>query len=116
MYKDFNSKGKLNIDTNFMTVADMPYLAVNHIKDVKNIFNNKIITNDYKTNGANIIRVRSWKPENQLSNTYDFNSYYHVNNDIFDTNNWKFYRWYYASNYSKETDLSLGFIEETTNN
>ena len=115
MYKDFNAKGRLNIDTNFMTVADMPYLAVNHIKDIKNIFNNKIITNDYKTNGANIIRIRSWKPENQSSNTYDFNSYYHVNNNIFDTNNWKFYRWYYSSNYSKERDLSLGFIEETTN-
>ena len=115
MYKDFNSKGKLNIDTNFMTVADMPYLAVNHIKDIKNIFNNKIITNDYKTNGANIIRIRSWKPENQHSNTYDFNTYYHVNNNIFDTNNWKLYNWYYDSNYSKQIDLSLGFKEETTN-
>ena len=115
MYKDFNSKGKLNIDTNFMTVADMPYLAVNHIKDIKNVFNNKIITNDYKTNGANIIRIRSWKPENQHSNTYDFNTYYHVNNNIFDTNNWKLYNWYYDSNYSKQIDLSLGFKEETTN-
>lgn len=115
MYKDFNKRGKLNIDTNFMTVADMPYLAVNHIKDIKNIFNNKIITNDYKTNGANIIRIRSWKPENQSSNTYDFNTYYHVNNNIFDTNNWKLYNWYYDSNYSKEIDLSLGFKEETTN-
>ncbi|MBW5410497.1 hypothetical protein E6A50_08965, partial [Brachyspira hampsonii] len=58
MYKDFNAKGKLSIDTNFMTAADMPYLAVNHIKGIRNIFNNKIITNDYKTNGANIIRIR----------------------------------------------------------
>ena len=116
MYKDFNSKGELNINNNFMTVADMPYLAVGHIKGIKNIFNNKIITNDYKTNGANIIRIKSWKPENQKLNTYDFDTYYHVNNgNIFDTNNWQLYNWHYDSNYSEPIDLYLGFKEETTN-
>ena len=112
MYKDFNSKGRLTINTNFMTVADMPYLATRHIKGIKNRFNNKIITNDYKTNGANIIRIRSWKPEKQNSNTYDFNTYYHVKNNILNTNNWKLYKWNYENNYSKEIDLSLGFNEE----
>ncbi|MEI0604780.1 membrane protein insertase YidC [Brachyspira alvinipulli] len=109
MYKDFNSRGIVKLNTNFMTVADMPYMAVKHIENIKNPFNNKLITNDYKTNGANIIRIKSWKPENQGENSYDFDTYYHVKNNIFDTNNWKFYKWYCQSNYSKETDLSAGF-------
>ncbi|WP_297203977.1 YidC/Oxa1 family membrane protein insertase [uncultured Brachyspira sp.] len=109
MYKDFNSRGKIKLNTNFMTVADMPYLAAKHIDNIKNPFNNKLITNDYKTNGANIVRIRSWKPENQERNSYDFDTYYHVHDNIFNINNWKLYQWYPKSNYSKEIDLSLGF-------
>ena len=109
MYKDFNSRGEISLNTNFMTVADMPYMAVNHIDHIKNPFNNKLITNDYKTNGANIIRIKSWKPEKQGKTSYDFDTYYHVKDNIFDTNNWKFYQWYDQSNYSEEIDISIGF-------
>ncbi len=61
IYKDFNSRGELIIDTNFSTVADVPYLVTKHIHNIRNPFNNKIITNDYKTNGAYIIFSKEWQ-------------------------------------------------------
>ncbi|WP_288680825.1 YidC/Oxa1 family membrane protein insertase [uncultured Brachyspira sp.] len=91
MYKDFNSKGEIKIDTNFMTIADTPYLATKHIPNIQNPFNNKLITNDYKTNGAYIINFSgaTWVIDNQFSNAYNINYYYHVKDNIFDINNWK---------------------------
>ena len=89
LYKDFNARGEIKIDTNFMTIADTPYLATKHIPNIKNQFNNKLITNDYKTNGAYIIMPNSLEPSQQFSNRYNFNVYYHVKDNIFDINNWK---------------------------
>ena len=89
LYKDFNARGGIKIDTNFMTIADTPYLATKHIQNIKNPFNNKLITNDYKTNGAYIIMPNSLEPSKQFSNRYNFNVYYHVKDNIFDINNWK---------------------------
>ena len=89
MYKDFNSKGEIKIETNFMTIADMPYLATKHIPNIKNPFNNKLITNDYKNKGVYLVDVNTWKSEGQFSNRYNFNEYYHVKENIFDINNWK---------------------------
>ena len=89
LYKDFNARGEIKIDTNFMTIADTPYLATKHIQNIKNPFNNKLITNDYKTNGAYIIMPNSLEPSKQFSNRYNFNVYYHVKDNIFDINNWK---------------------------
>ena len=63
--KDFNSRGNIAKNGDFMTIADMTYLATKHIPNIKNPFNNKLITNDYKTNGANIILFNSWRIQNQ---------------------------------------------------
>ncbi len=82
MYKDFNSKCEIKIDTNFMTIADTPYLATKHLDKAKNPFTGNIITNDYKTNGANIIYLNSWKIDEQFSNRYNFNQYYYVKDNI----------------------------------
>ncbi|MBS4764074.1 MAG: YidC/Oxa1 family membrane protein insertase [Brachyspira sp.] len=105
MYKDFNSKGEIKIDTNFMTIADTPYLATKHIPNIKNPFNNKLITNDYKTNGAYIIMPNSLEPSQQFSNRYNFNVYYHVKDNIFDINNWKKFVVDWRTKESKEIKL-----------
>ncbi|WP_300743932.1 hypothetical protein [uncultured Brachyspira sp.] len=38
IYKDFNSRGEVKIDTNFSTIADLHYLATKHIENVINFF------------------------------------------------------------------------------
>ena len=106
MYKDFNSKGEIKIDTNFMTIADTPYLATKHIPNIKNPFNNKLITNDYKTNGAYMIDLASWKIDEQFSNRYNFNQYYYVKDNIFDINNWKKFQINWKTKESKEIELN----------
>ncbi|MEI0508094.1 YidC/Oxa1 family membrane protein insertase [Brachyspira intermedia] len=105
MYKDFNSKGNIKIDTNFMTIADMPYLATKHIENAVNPFNNRIITNDYKNNGVNIVDIISWQVERQLSNSYNFNYYYYVKDNIFNINNWKKFQIDWKTKESKEIEL-----------
>ena len=105
MYKDFNSKGEIKIETNFMTIADTPYLATKHLYKAKNPFTGNIITNDYKTNGANIIYLNSWKIDEQFSNRYNFNQYYYVKDNIFDINNWKKFQINWKTKETKEIDL-----------
>lgn len=101
MYKDFNSKGEIKIDTNFMTIADTPYLATKHIPNIKNPFNNKLITNDYKTNGAYILMPVN-DLSKQFSNRYNFNQYYYVKDNIFDIDNWKKFEINWKTKESKE--------------
>ena len=105
MYKDFNSKGEIKIDTNFMTIADTPYLATKHIPNIKNPFNNKLITNDYKTNGAYILMPVN-DLSKQFSNRYNFNQYYYVKDNIFDINNWKKFEINWKTKESKEIKLN----------
>ena len=105
MYKDFNSKGEIKIETNFMTIADTPYLATKHLDKAKNPFTENIITNDYKNNGVYLINVNTWKSEGQFSNRYNFNVYYHVKDNIFDINNWKKFQINWKTKETKEIEL-----------
>ncbi|WP_297205170.1 YidC/Oxa1 family membrane protein insertase [uncultured Brachyspira sp.] len=105
IYKDFNSKGNIQIDTNFMTIADLPYMAVKHIPNIKNIFNDKIITNDYKTNGVYIVNLNKWEIHKQFYNYYNFDNYYYVKDNIFDINNWKRFNMDWNTKESKEIEL-----------
>ncbi|TXJ58873.1 hypothetical protein EPJ74_11670 [Brachyspira aalborgi] len=57
--KDLNSRGEIISNDAFTTIADIPFLATKHLNKAKNPFTKKIITNDYKTNGANIIYLNS---------------------------------------------------------
>ena len=104
MYKDFNSRGEIKIETNFMTIADMPYLATKHIPNIKNPFNNKLITNDYKTNSMKLV-LSSWQPDRQFSNRYDFDEYYEVKENIFNINNWKKFQIDWKTKETKEIEL-----------
>ncbi len=101
MLKDFNSNGNIKIDTNFMTIADTPYLSIKHIKDASNTFNDKII----KNNGVNIVSIDSWQVDRQLSNSFNFNNYYYVKDNIFDINNWKKFEIDWKTKESKEIEL-----------
>ena len=105
IYKDFDKRGSIKIDTNFMTIADTPYLAVKHIPNIKNVFNDKIITNDYKTNGSYIVNMYTWEINRQFYNYYNFNSYYYVKDNIFDINNWKKFEIDWKTKQSKEIEL-----------
>lgn len=105
MYKDFNAKGDIKIETNFMTIADTPYLATKHIPNIKNPFNNKLITNDYKTNAMHIVQLKSWRAEKQLSNRYDFDYFYSVKDNIFDLNNWKNFQIDWKTKEMKEIEI-----------
>ena len=105
IYKDFNSHGNIKIETNFMTIADTPYLAVKHIPNIKNIFNNNIITNDYKTNGANIVGLNGWDISEQFDDRYDFDVFYTVKDNIFNMNNWNKYMIDWNTKESKEIEL-----------
>nr|WP_242003882.1 hypothetical protein [Brachyspira aalborgi] len=71
-----------------------------------NPFNNKLITNDYKTNGAYIIMPNSLEPSQQFSNRYNFNQYYYVKDNIFDINNWKKFQINWKTKESKEIKLN----------
>ena len=99
--KDLNSRGEIISNGAFTTIADIPFLATKHIPNIKNPFNNKLITNDYKTNGAYILM-----PVNdllkQFSNRYNFNQYYYVKDNIFDINNWKKFQIDWKTKESKE--------------
>ena len=105
MYKDFNSKGEIKIDTNFMTIADTPYLATKHISNIKNPFNNKLITNDYKTNGVFIIESIGVSPSEHFTNKFRFYNFYYVKDNIFDINNWKKFEINWETKENKEIEL-----------
>lgn len=105
IYKDFNSRGNIQIDTNFMTVADVPYIAVKHIPNIKNVFNNNVITNSYKTNGIDIVQLNRWEIGEQFYNRYNFTNYYFVKDNIFDIDNWKKFQIDWKTKESKEVEL-----------
>lgn len=105
IYKDFNAKGEVKIETNFMTIADTPYLATKHIPNIKNPFNNKPITNYYKTNTMHLIRLKHWAPYKQFPNRYNFDYFYSVKDNIFDINNWKKFQIDWKTKETKEIEI-----------
>ena len=89
MIKDFNSTNNFNISSNFMTAADVPYLASKHLPNQINPFTHNIITNDYKNGEQKLIVLYEWQPDRQSENGFNFSQYYTVKGNIFDKNNWK---------------------------
>ena len=114
IYKDYNSSGNVKINTNFMTSADLAYLATKHIPNIKNPYNNKIITNNQKTNGIYIVDLYGYDRINnkyyndltfQFTNSYRFKAFYYVKDNIFDINNWKKFKMDWNDKQSKEVKL-----------
>jgi YidC/Oxa1 family membrane protein insertase len=89
LVKDFNEQGPLRTDNTFMTNADTPFLAVNHlIPDAKNPWTGNPITAE-KENGVIINPTGLWSPD--LNSKYELKeagSNLKVHTNIFDQNNW----------------------------
>ena len=92
MVKDFNSKGKLNINTDFMTTADVPYLSLKDIiKNPVNPFTSNPINMEGKNNGVYVTTSDISMPDASHSNkifTVADSSWYHIKEDIFIDSNW----------------------------
>ena len=103
--KDFNSRGRIIENEDFMTIADIPFLATKHLDEAKNPFTGNIITNDYKTNGVNIVLTKHSDPKGNFKTRLDFDYYYHVKDNIFNINNWKKFQIDWKSKETKEIEL-----------
>lgn len=93
LIKDFNSKGEFRSSDEFMTNADVPYLAAKGlIKDIRNPFTGKKITMNNKKNGVYIKTGHSWQPSNYEGKFNPFeagDTLHFVKDNIFDKKNWK---------------------------
>ena len=104
--KDFNCRGSIISNGDFMTIADIPFLATKHLlNEAKNPFTGNIITNDYKTNGVNIILTKHSDPKGNFKTRLDFDYYYHVKENIFDIDNWKKFQIDWKTKEAKEIEL-----------
>ena len=101
MFKDFDAKGELKINTNFSTIADMPYLATKHITNIRNYFTGNLISTNYK-NIAYPIEPHGFL---KYTNKYAFDKFYTIKDNIFDINNWKKFQFDWKTKESKEIEL-----------
>ena len=104
--KDLNSRGEIISNGAFTTIADIPFLATKHLNKAKNPFTKKIITNNYKTNGVDIIISKHSDPKGHFKTRIDFDYYYNVKDNIFDINNWKKFEINWKTKESKEIELN----------
>ena len=104
--KDFNKRGSIISNGEFMTIADVPFLVTKHLTEAKNPFTGKIITNDYKTNGMNIIITKHSDPKGNFRSRLDFDYYYRVKDNIFDINNWKKFQINWKTKEAKEIKIN----------
>lgn len=92
LVKDFNAKG-FSASEEFMTLADVPYLAMNGIiDDAVNPFTGQKISIDDKENAQKVTTSRHYKEKNKNTNTFDISdgNWYEVTpGNIFDESNWK---------------------------
>ena len=101
MFKDFDAKGELKINTNFSTIADMPYLATKHITNIRNYFTGNLIS----TNNKNMVYSIETHSFLKYTNMYAFDTFYVIKDDIFDINNWKKFEIDWKTKESKEIEL-----------
>ena len=92
MVKDFNSEG-FTTSTEFMTNADVPFLAVSGLlENPTNPFTGKPITNSEKTaHDQFIIMTKEWDVNQNNGYTYKESLWASVKDDIWDSRNWTFY-------------------------
>ena len=93
LYKDFGDKGSLQIDSRFMTTADVPILAIEGIvENPINPFTGNLVDSSQKKDGVLVTtHVSLWAPEHSKSEyifTVPDDSWYHVKDNIFVDSNW----------------------------
>ena len=92
MVKDFNSEG-FTISKEFMTNADVPYLAVSGLlENPTNPFTGKPITNSEKTaHDQFIIMTKEWDVNQNNGYTYKESTWASIRDNIWEEDNWNFY-------------------------
>ncbi len=92
MYKDFNSKGRLNINHDFMTTADVPAIALKDvIENPVNPFTKNKIDTTRKNNGVYVTTENLSMPDASRSDkifTVPQKSWWHIKDDIYKDSNW----------------------------
>lgn len=92
MFKDFNEKGKLNVNYDFMTNADGPSLLLKGLVDKPfNPFTGNIIDSSAKKEGALVCLTDIFMPyHNSGEYVHDTKpqDWYRVKDNIFDSSNW----------------------------
>lgn len=92
--KDFNSHGKLKINNDFMTNADVPSMAVGGIiSNPVNPFTKKEITtiNPKEKKASGVVITHNWRPGGNGLYTFKVpeQDWYTIKENIFDVNNWE---------------------------
>ena len=92
LYKDFDASGGIETDMSFMTVADVPTLALEEIvENPKNPFTGNPVNSDAKADGVYITTDDIFMPFQSKSDyifTVRDNLWYHVKDNIFVDSNW----------------------------
>ncbi len=92
MVKDFGQRGNLMVSDEFMTNADVPYLATKDLgNEALNPFSGNKISMDEKENGALVCISNMFMPHHVKSKnifTAEKNEWYRVRDDIFNPENW----------------------------
>ena len=93
LYKDFNAHGVIQNDKNFMTIADVPTLALEGIvENPINPFTGNPVNSELKKKGVYVtVDPSLWSPEQSKSEyifTVPDDSWYHVKDNIFVDSNW----------------------------
>ncbi len=96
MFKDFASTGKLKLNSDFMTNADVPSLLLSDVvENATNPFTNKEISKSessrQKEKGVLVCESSIFMPYHTTSKyvfTADENDWWRVKNNIFDSKNW----------------------------
>lgn len=89
LFKDFGSEGPCRTDRTFMTVADVPVLAVSGFEEKPlNPFTGKPLDSSGKKNGI-LVGTGPVEANEHNRNTYRFTPVYRVNRDIYKAGNWE---------------------------
>jgi hypothetical protein len=89
MVKDFNSKGILKYNDEFMTNADTPYITTKDIiKDAKNPFTNNSLNECNKQNRVKIAFTHGESTRNRNNTQFKIENWYTVKDNIFIDSNW----------------------------
>ena len=89
MVKDFNSKGILKFNDDFMTNADTPYITTKDIiKDAKNPFTNNSLKECNKQNRVKIAFTHGESTRNRNNTQFKIENWYTVKDNIFIDSNW----------------------------
>ena len=92
LVKDFNAHGELKQSEEFMTTADMPYIATKElVKNPTNPFTGKAISDEGKKGGSiTVFNSDHWKVHINNGTVYMPGDWYSLKDSIWKKENWKY--------------------------